>query len=961
MRLFSHWRTALAVVTMMVLMGSVSPAFAAGPIVAGASAVAQASTGSATFTGSVKDGSGANVVGAHVTVSGPASASTTTDANGSFTVSVPPGIYTIRLERGGYNSASLENITAVAGSNTPVNVTMAQAQLSSIRTIGQVTTTTRSSQISTSPASQTYIPAQAFSDLPNPSINTVIEHSPDVTLQHMGSQPDTTIVVGAAQPYETQVLIDGHPIALGQLGAWLSQYYPSYMVGGFETQVGPGNTTPFANLAVGGTANLTTPAFTKATHASLTVGGDNYSSQYSNLLATGSFGNLDYVLVLGTAGQNSPISGTTQNLVATDGAGNAIIVNRIPGDGNFYNKGELFKLKYDFTPTISLEAGFNGTYGGYNPQGSAWATYYGQQHIVQCLGPSLATATQCTNPAFSGLIGQNVTSYSWYQGSSVYTTQQMFDATLRVGIGNTTVLVRPYIADIAPENISQTPGAGQTAFANWYGAPGSGLFPNGTPITGVNYDNNGNLTSLTGNVNGVSTTVPANASAQTCAGQYGNLYNQNNQYVTAGQNQAGCFGSAYVTYEQDKLYGATTSILQPIGDSLLDFTYDFHGQSTVAYVNTPSAFTVPPGSADRYSTFSLTGDLHFIKSLAIGFGLYDTTWTVSGSNGPGVPLQNSITKFDPKISFVYHPDSHLAIRAATGGAATFPFLLQVSGLPAIAPPAVSLGLPFGGGGTIQEKNPNLQPETSWAYSLGGDYKFDNGSLLSLDLNQTIVHGVFEQATFFNAYNSPPGCTFQGLPCVQGVFEPFNAALQNAKTITLKYTIAPTVGFGFNIAAAANSTIVTGIPPTYYSPGTASLPADGVQVCGNGTTGPGITTCIPYLQGYGQFTYAFKGGSFAALGTQYFGKNNSYFSPPFAQVDFLLRRPVTKSFALQLSVQNLLNTNTYNSVGPVSGAGVPLVANTTNASYSQVLQTTYPITNLNPAPPRTFRIQGTLHI
>ena len=64
---------------------------------------------------------------------------------------------------------------------------------------------------------------------------------------------------GGVQPYETQVLVDGHPLALGQYGVWVSQYFPSFLIGGVEAQSGPGNTTPFANIAVGGTvAGITT-------------------------------------------------------------------------------------------------------------------------------------------------------------------------------------------------------------------------------------------------------------------------------------------------------------------------------------------------------------------------------------------------------------------------------------------------------------------------------------------------------------------------------------------------------------------------------------------------------------------------------------------------------------------------------------------------------------------------------
>src|ERR1019366_1710771 len=110
----------------------------------------------------------------------------------------------------------------------------------------------------------------------NPQINDVLQRVPDVTLQHMGSQPDVSIVLGGVQPYETQVLIDGHPLALGQYGVWTSQYFPSYLIGGVETQSGPGNTTPFANIAVGGTVNLQTVDFTRRTTAEFTTGIDTF-------------------------------------------------------------------------------------------------------------------------------------------------------------------------------------------------------------------------------------------------------------------------------------------------------------------------------------------------------------------------------------------------------------------------------------------------------------------------------------------------------------------------------------------------------------------------------------------------------------------------------------------------------------------------------------------------------------
>jgi outer membrane receptor protein involved in Fe transport len=966
MRLLFHTRGGYAAVFFLSILFGGAPAFAAvstGPIHAD---VAQASSTVGTLNGAVKDSTGAAVVGAHVTLTGPTRVATSTDSNGLFTISAPPGIYSIDIERNGYGPVSLADITVTAGSTTPINAVMSQNSLSTLRTIGSVTTTSRGSQINTGTATQTYLSAQAFSNLPSPQINTVIEHAPDVTLQHMGSQPDTTIVVGAVQPYETQILIDGHPFANGQNGAWSSQYFPSYLVGGFETQSGPGNTTPFANLAVGGTANIQTLGFTKQNHSELTYGVDNYASQYSDVISTGSFGHLEYAIALGSAGQNNNLTGTTQFLISPDANNQATIVTALSGNGNFYNKGEVFKLKYDFTPTTSLEMGFVGAWGGYNPQGSAWASYYGQQTVEAC---KQANANVCTNPAYDYLIGHNITGYTWYTGGWIYNNQNLYDAELRTSIGNTTILVRPYIADVAPENNALTVGAGQNYYPSFFGPAGSGQFPNGAAVTPV-YGANG-LSGLTYN----GTTYAPNAAATSCAGSFGNVTSPFGTYTVTGNNQFQCYGSIFTTYEQDKLYGATTSIIQPLGnDGLLNFTYDFHGQSTYANIYDPTIQVAVPFTAERYSTFSLTGVVHPVAALAVNFGLYDTTWTVSGTqpeivNGNTVTdangnpilqaLGRSVTKLDPKLGLVFHPNSTLAIRAATGGAATFPFPAQISGLPTYQSPAISLGAPFANGGTLIEKNPNLNPETSWAYSLGFDYKFKNNSLLSLDAVQTIVHGVFEQlaeAVPVNVTNPVD----PSIPNLEGIFLPFNAANLNSKSLILKYTYAPRVGFGFNLSAAANSVVVNGLTPNLYAPGSPGLPVNGVQVCGNGTTAPGITTCIPYLQGYGQFTYAFKDGSFTGLGTQYFGKNNSYFSPPFAQVDFVARKPVRKYLDFQVSVENLLNTNTYGTSKAIPGAGVPLVAATTNSSFSEISQTTYPPTALISADPRTVRISLTLH-
>jgi hypothetical protein len=893
-------------------------------------APAGAQSASATIAGSVHDNSGAPVASAAVTASGPATSSTQTAADGSFTLTVPAGIYRISVTKGGYLNASVPDFAAAAGTSTPFAVTLNQASLSSLQTIGSVTSQSRGSQINTGAAVSNFIPAAAFTNLGNPQINNVLQHDSDVTIQHMGSQPDTTIIVGDVQPYETQVLIDGHPIALGQFGVWLSQYFPSYLIGGIETQSGPGNTTPFANLAVGGTANILTPAYTEKTTAEFETGIDNYATQFSHFLATGSAGHLQYVVGLGTDGINGPFSGTTKCIVNPDNGGiNAntttqsfgIVQQCTNADGSFFSRGAVLKAKYNFSSVTSFEGSFIGAWGGYYPQGTAWGTYLGQTTIEPCLKSS---PLECTNPANANLVGQTITGYGWYANSSVYNNQDIWEGQFRTAFGDTTLLVRPYLGEIEPEI-----GMGQNQI---YGP--KFYSPAGTA---------GNTTAST-------------AFSTACSNVYGSVLSPSGSEVVNNAGQIECFVGPFSTFEQDKLYGSTFSLIRPIGDSLLNLTYDFHGQSTFAYIDVPSDVSVPY-STDRYSTFSLTGDLHFIPKVGIGLGLYDTLWTVNGvqpvsdTDATLVNFTRSVSRFDPHIALTFRPTATTSIRASWGTSATFPYLGQVSGLAAYQEPAQSLGPPYALGGTLTEKNSGLEPEVSLAYNVGADHRFGNGGVASVDLTDTIIHNVFETLTT-STINTQTG----GL---EGIFLPINVAQLQAKSVAVKYVYAPVSGLGFNINARAATSIASGLPASAYSVGSISFPVNGVQICGNGVAAPGIPTCIPYLKGYAQLTYQRTDGTFIGLGVDYEGKNNAYFQPPMALVDLTAKRPISKYAELTLGVENLFNMYNYGTYLATTNVGTPLVAGTVNAA-GVIEQTSFVPTRIS-AIARTARIAIRFHV
>jgi hypothetical protein len=906
----------------------------------------RASADTTGVSGTIKDSSGVAISGARISATGPMSAGTVSDDSGSFTLTLSPGLYHIAVEKGGFQPTSLNDVAVVSGQTIPLNVTLSAASLTSLRTIGSVTVNSHgTSSMNLGAATTNYLPAQAFSNVGNAQMNDVLEHLPDVTIQHMGSQQDSSIIVGGLQPYETQVLIDGHPIALGQYGVWLSQYFPTYLIGGIETQSGPGNTTPFANIAVAGTANILTPGFTHKMTGEVTNGIDNYGSQYSNLLFTNSSGKFDYVVAAGAAGANGPYLHKQGCAVLEDFASVANTptstgIVQFCGDmsGSLVSKGEMLKMRYEFSPTTSFEIGFVGAFGGYSPQGSAWGNSLGSTTIEQCM---VADPFYCTNPANANLIGKQIQAYSWYPGTLIQSTQQLYTGEFRTSIGDNTLLIRPYLGAIQPESYD---GTDEGRYPSFFSPPGT-------------------VPSLAPGVQIPSTGLPAPNAFESMACPPGNIYafsqinSPQNTIVSVG-GQEECFQYPYTFYEQDKLYGSTFSFIHPFGDSFLDFTYDFHGQSTLAYANAPTNVTVP-FSAARYSTFSLTADLRMIRNLSFNVGVYQTLWGITGETAQldaagnpvlsgGFPviigLDRRVSRIDPHIAVTFQPQSNLSLRAAWGTSETFPFIGDVSGTAAYQPFAQSA--PLYTLGIFTEKNPNLLPEFSQAEDVGGDFRLPSGAVFSIDYQNTTVHNVFQQLTL--AENT----TFQGNTGVLGIFLPINVAQLSSQLITAKYSYAPAHGFGYNFQVAADRSILTGVPQGAYN-ANPGFPVNGVQVCGNGLFTPGLATCIPYLKGYGQFTYSTPHGTYAAIGVAYWGKNNPYYQPPFALVDATVRQPIEKYLDLQLSVENLLNSNTYLNL-PAPNIGTPVVAETTGG------QATY-LPDLLPAPPRTFRLQARLHV
>jgi outer membrane receptor protein involved in Fe transport len=98
--------------------------------------------------------------------------------------------------------------------------------------------------------------------------------------------------------------------------------------------------------------------------------------------------------------------------------------------------------------------------------------------------------------------------------------------------------------------------------------------------------------------------------------------------------------------------------------------------------------------------------------------------------------------------------------------------------------------------------------------------------------------------------------------------------------------------------------LSGVPPMLASPGSTQI----------------APLRVPYAQSYAEISYKWPRGSRASLGMLYFGANNPYARPAFAQLNANLELSLNDYSKLQFSVQNL---------GGVYDNALPLFVNGAN--------------------------------
>ncbi len=228
-----------------------------------ANQVAQGTT-AGSVSGTAKTAEGAPIPGAVVTLVGPHVYSTTTGANGAFSISsVVPGIYRVTVEHPGYQTAT-NDIAVVAGAAQTLAVVMPVSTFTSLRTIAHVSVIGRGTFNTTTAAVNT-LSSVDFQNQGQYSVNHTLDQIPGLQISYPtssanGASPGSIVVpnIRGGLSYETATLIDGHPVAVVDYGDYVTTFLNSYLFSSIELVKGPGAMSPQTNYAIGGTLNFHT-------------------------------------------------------------------------------------------------------------------------------------------------------------------------------------------------------------------------------------------------------------------------------------------------------------------------------------------------------------------------------------------------------------------------------------------------------------------------------------------------------------------------------------------------------------------------------------------------------------------------------------------------------------------------------------------------------------------------------
>ncbi len=913
-----------------------------------------------TVTGSVTSADGTPVTAATVVLEGPARRVTSTAKNGSFQFSaVVPGVYVLTVSRAGFNEARQEDIAVIAGSSLTLNTQLAASSFSSLRQIGSVSTNSPGrAPINTSSAAISDISAGTFLDQGQEQVTKVLNETPGIVASRStlgnGASPASLVIpqIRGALPYETETLVDGHPVSVGAEGFFSPLYLNPALLQDVEIAKGPGVEGTDINYAIGGSVNYRTLEPTRTFHAAVNFGVDNFGGETSFVRLTGSTPShfIDYAFAYaidGTPGplHNDPVAGSQVPLVYggaslnPDGTGPWYVNGRgyagipeglavsttpqyagVPGEAYFsqpfyvccstlntqyLNRDELAKLRFNFSQQTALTVSYLGAQ-SFDDQTGASAS------SVNPLPPNVNFSSFNPPAGYTGSVPAgtgipfDLVAYSPLFNS---VQQSLVQAELRTAIGTTTVLARYYAGMSRQYQFNYNQPTNESFSGDAYG--GAALCATGVAFNFV-------------------TNTCSNGAAPT-------------ESYFNGQPTTFTSGNAQVTsLTEDHLRGYSVELDQPAGENVFTLAFDRSHHDSIYYLDNPLdgvvGYQLAPGSGQQFSTILARARLAVAPRVTATVSNYAIDYTSHFTGDGGATFNDATTAFDaPRLALSWRPNVDVAWRASLGSSIAPPYISLISA-PAQVPQPNSVPATYY---TLNTNNGNIKPETAFGYDLGFDKRIARSMSLSTDVYLTNLHNMFLPSTFQSGTYASSASN--GAPLPLFITQTQNLAFARFEGFELALQDTPQRGFGFKVQGTLQRAYPYDLPGGFYNTAAgayttnlAIIPGVNFQPSGLGYNGIGTNTNaqvgrIPYSTGYIEGNFRTLGGLYGNIGVTYYGPNNSYNRPPFGVLSANLRIPVAPRATLQLSGDNLTGAYDQGYFGYLNGTPVPLVNGTQGAS------------------------------
>lgn len=874
------------------------------------------------IAGSVRDPDGRPIAAARVVLSGSRHPVVSSDAAGQFTFTdLVAGTYSVTAAKAGFVAGEVDGI-AVGPGETRVDVTLAPATFSTLKQIAAVRSVAGTFNNSASAIS--VLPQQRFADAGQIQIGHVLDQIPGVvsarpaTADAAAPGSTTSPNLRGALDYEKATLLDGRPLINGRNGDYPTMLVNSLLFDSVEIVEGPTAYAPQINYGIGGTLNFRTGDPTPARSGRMTYGIDNMSGSFAQLrlsdtVAGGRFG---YLFTLASYGSQGPIdnyrsnfalpAGTRINGAAVSGSttsGNPINGQRgiypVAGalgnpanayvtlfgccqsvSSSFLNRGELAKLRYDFSSATQLTVAYIGIQSQYDGPASGFT------QIGSVFAPTSAYAGTAFAPGQTVLLNNRTT----LPDQRLYDNEPMLEAELRTTMHQDTLLARFYSAILARQTTSDL----TSPSANYVTGP-IALYGTAT-VGGAPTAFNGTTATLT---------IPT---------PYSN------------------------TVEHDALRGISFEYDHPAGPNVYTFAFDRNSSLTNAYTVTGSATnpqgnlstTIAAGTRQDFTTYMLRGQFalndRLQLTLANYFNLYQNHYTPQLTAGNFVFADSTLVHDDPRLGLTYRPNADLSLRFSAGSAIAPPYPALIDNLTQTPAQVYTTGAQTV---TIGNNSGNLQPETSFGYDLGADWRTKTGDIFSVDAYLTNIRNqfvgvIYNSGTTFN----PPGTTIQ-VPVYISTNQ--NLAQSRFEGIDANWRRDPARGIGYTFSLALQRAYAYNLPPSFYSSAAGPFTANLGVVNGtnfyafNSPFFNGISNkSEAYSQGYAGIHSRGSHGQYAEFGFTFYGSNNTYNIPAFMIAGASYRQPVFgPSLTLQVSADNIFNSNANSYVTYGTGIGAPL--------------------------------------